>query len=262
MMNLCVIHINAEKGSEAYAELIDGIFDKVKAEGTKITHRFARLKRAADTTYAYPYFINSLDVAHRFHEASEDGFDGVMVACSGDPGVIQARSISKVPVVGPMAASMHWACEYGSKFGIVTTADRSWYEAVDMIVAANGLTSRCSGMRGIEIPSKEAFTRGFTEPSYVAAEIERQARKLVDEGANSIVLASAGLSCIAAVAGLTQLEDIGVPVFDVLTIGLKTLEMRVDLTRKAGLPPTSRIGLTELFAAADTARVKALFNPL
>lgn len=261
-MKLCVIHINAEKGSENYTKMIDGIFDKVKAPDTQITHRFARLKRAADTTYAYPYYINSLDVVHRFADASEEGFDGVMVACSGDPGVIQARSVSKIPVVGPMAASMHLACDYGSKFGIVTTADRSWYEAVEMIVEANGLMRRCSGIRGIEIPSKEAFTRGFVEPSYVAQEIERQSRRLVEEGANSIVIASAGLSCIAAIAGLTQVAELEAPIFDVLTIGLKTLEMRVELTRKAGLPVVSRVGMGEFFAPSDTARVKALFNPL
>jgi allantoin racemase len=261
-LKLCIIHINAEKGSEAYTRMIDGIFDQVKSPGTEITHRFARLKRAADTTYAYPYFINSLDVVHRFADASEEGFDGAMVACSGDPGVIQARSVSKIPVVGPMAASMHWACEYGSKFGIVTTADRSWFEAVDMIVSANGLQSRCSGIRGIEIPSKEAFTRGFVEPEYVANEIARQSQRLIEDGANSIVIASAGLSCIAAVAGLRSVPQIDAPIFDVLTIGLKTLEMRVDLTKKAGFAPTSRVGIGEYFKPEDTGRVKAQFNPL
>lgn len=261
-MKLCVIHINSEKGSELYTQMIDGVFDKIKNPDTEIVHRYARLRRAADTTYAYPYFINSLDVAHRFAEASEDGFDGSMVACSGDPGVVQARSLSKIPVVGPMAASMHWACEYGLKFGIVTTADRPWFEAVNTIVTSNGLWDRCSGIRSIEIPSKQAFTQGFVDPAIVAAEIERQSRKLVEEGANSIVIASAGLSCIAAVAGLTQISDMGAPIFDVLSIGLKTLEMRVELTQKAGFPATSRVGMGEYFQPADTARVKTQFNPL
>ncbi len=259
-MKLCVIHINSERGSEAYTAMIDGVFNKVKAPGTEITHRYARLRRAADTTFAYPYFINSLDVVPQFAVASEDGFDGSMVACSGDPGVIQGRSVSKVPVVGPFAASALLACEYGHKFGVVTTADRPWFEAVDKMVQANGLQTRCSGIRGIEIPSKEAFTRGFVEPEFVSQEIERQARKLVEEGANSVVLASAGLSCIAAVAGLIQIPGLGVPVFDVLTVGLKTLEMRVELSQKAGFPATSRTGMTEYFQPEDTARVKHIFS--
>lgn len=257
-MKLCVIHINAEKGSELYTGWISQVFDRVKRPDTRITHRYARLKRASDTIYAYPYTINALDVVHRCFEASNDGFDGTLVACSGDPGVIQARSISRVPVVGPFAATMHLACEYGLKFGVVTVADRPWWEAVHTIVDANGMASRCSGIRSIETPSMPAFTKGFVDPTDVVADIERQARRLVDEGANSIILASAGLSCIAAYAGLNQLRDLGVPIFDVLTIGLKTLEMRVDLTA-SGLPATSRIGLTEYLDPADTARVKAQF---
>lgn len=258
-MNLCIVHINAEKGSEAYTQLIDGLFNKVKNESTRLTHRFARLKRAADTIYAYPYYINSLDVVHRFAQASEDGFDGVMVACAGDPGVVQGRSVSKVPVVGPFAATMHLACEFGYKFGVVTVADRSWLEATQMIVDANGMAGRCSGVRSIETSSKDAFTKGFVDPAFVAADIEAQARKLVEQGANSVIVASAGLSTIAAVSGLTEVRGLGAPVFDVLRVGLKTLEMRVDLMKKAGFLPASRVGFTEYFPANDTARVKALF---
>lgn len=258
-MKLCIIHINGERGSEAYTGLIDGIFQNIKADGTEITHRYARLRRAPDTIYAYPYFINSLDVVHRFAEASADGFDGVMVACSGDPGVIQGRSVSDIPVVGPFAASMHLACEYGLKFGVITVQERPWVEAVEMIVDANGMRSRCSGVRSIQIDSLEAFTRGFTEPAVLAAEIEKQGRVLVEQGANSIILASAGLSCIAAVAGLTRLPG-DVPVFDVLSIGLKALEMRVELTRKAKLPATSRVGLGQRLPIDDFTRVKSIFS--
>ena len=258
-MKLCVVHINAEKGSGPYTAQIDSVFDRVKQPGTAITHRYARLKRASDTIYAYPYYINSLDVVHRCHEASNDGFDGILVACSGDPGVIQARSVSRVPVVGPFAATMHLACEYGLRFGVVTVEDRPWLEAVHTIVDANGLRSRCSGIRSIETTSAVAFTQGFVDPAEVIADIERQSRRLVAEGANSIILASAGLSCICAAAGFTRLDDLGVPVFDVLTVGLKTLEMRVELTAKGGFPVTSRVGLTELQDPADTARVKAQF---
>lgn len=259
-MKLCVIHINAEKGSEPYTKLIDGIFDKVKDPTTEIVHRFARLKRASDTIFSYPYYINSLDVVHRFAEASEEGFDGSMVACCGDPGVTQGRSLSKVPVVGPFAAAMHLACGYGAKFGVVTVIDRPWIEACDAIVAANGLSGRCAGIRGIDISSKEAFTRGFAEPQFVADEIVRQSRILVEQGANSIVIGSAGMSCISSVAGLCQIEDLGVPIFDSLSVGLKTLEMRVQLSQRTKLPVTSRVGLTELFNPEDANRVKGLFK--
>ncbi|WP_268761349.1 hypothetical protein [Frankia sp. AvcI1] len=54
--------------------------------------------------------------------------------------------------------------------------------------------------------------------------------------------------------------DGGIPVFETLSVGLKTLELRVELTQKGGLPPTSRTGYTQRLAEADTDRVRALFG--
>lgn len=260
-MKLCVIHINAEAGSGPYTEQIDAIFQRIKRPDTTLVHRYPRLKRASDTIFQYPYLLNKLDVIHHFIDADREGFDGAMVACSGDPGVAEARSLTDIPIVGPLEASLHLACGYAYKFGVVTVEDRAWAEVCEMLVASNGLIGRCAGVQRIDIPSHEAFTIGFAGGAQtVAAEIEKQARVLVDKGASAIILGSAGLSCIASHAGLTQIPGLGVPVFDVLSIGLKTLEMRVDLTVKHGLPVTSRTGYMERFSAEDTDRVRKLFG--
>jgi allantoin racemase len=260
-MKLCVIHINAESGSGPYTEQIDAIFQKIKRADTTLVHRYARLKRASDTIFAYPYLLNKLDVIHRFVDADREGFDGAMVACSGDPGVAEARSLASIPIVGPFEAALHLACGYAYKFGVVTVEDRAWSEVCEMLVASNGLLGRCAGVQRIDIPSHEAFTSGFGDgAATVAAEIEKQARVLVDKGASAIVLGSAGLSTIASHAGLNQIPGLGVPIFDVLSVGLKTLEMRVDLTTKLGLPVTSRTGYMEHFAAKDTERIRKLFS--
>jgi allantoin racemase len=259
MMKLCVIHINAESGSEPYTAKIDAIFNKIKREDTTIVHRWAKLKRASDTIYSYPYLLNKVDVIHRFVEADREGFDGAMVACSGDPGVAEARSLTSIPIVGPFEAALHLACGYAYKFGVVTVEDRAWADVCEMLVASNGLISRCVGVRRIDIPSKEAFTTGFVEPSAMLQEIEKQARYLVDHGASAILIGSAGMSCIASTGGLVEIPGLGVPVFDVLSVGLKTLEMRVDLSQKLGIPVTSRCGYMEQFPAKDADRVRKLF---
>jgi allantoin racemase len=260
-MRLCVVHINAERGSEAYTELIDGIFAKVKRPDTEIVHRWAKLKRASDTVFTYPYAMNALDVVHCMVDAQrEGGFDGAMVACSGDAGVAQARTVTDFPVVGPWEATLHLAASYAYRFGVVTVEDRGYSEVCDSLVVANGLGDRCVGVQRISIPSAEVFTRGFQEPAWAAVDIEAQARKLVDQGAGAIVIGSAGLSTIAAIAGLHQLTDLGVPIFETLTVGLKTLEMRVDLTASAGMPPISRYGYLERLDDDSYDRVNRLFS--
>ena len=214
---------------------------------------------AADTVFAYPTLLNKVDVVERFIEADRDGFDAAMVACSGDPGVAEARSIAGIPIIGPMEAALHLACTYGHKVGIVTVEDRSWSEYCDMMVGAAGLRDRLSGIGRISIPSKEAFTTGFLNPEVVGKEIERVAAQLVEDGANSIVIGSAGLSVIASTIGLSRLSDTEVPIFDCLSIGLKSAEMRVDLTQKLAIPEYSRAGFGTRMEEKDVERLRSLF---
>jgi len=258
-MELTVVHINAEHGSEPYTEMVGRVFDKVIRPDTKITHRWAKLKRASDTVFGYPYLLNSVDVIHNIVDAAGGGADGAMVACSGDPGITEARTLVDIPVVGPWEATLHLASSYAYRFGVVTVEDRAWAETCHSLIGKNGLLDRCVGVERIETPSAKAFTEGFVNPDFVVADVERQARKLVDRGAGAIVIGSAGLSTMCAAAGLTKLEG-DVPVFETLSIGLKTLEMRVDLTQKGGLPPTSRTGYTQRLADPDGARVRTLFG--
>ncbi|GAA4641997.1 aspartate/glutamate racemase family protein [Gordonia humi] len=259
-MKLSVVHINAERGSGPYAELVNEVFNSVKRPDTEIEHRFAKLKRATDTVFGYPYMLNAVDVVNNIVDAGRGGADGCMVACSGDPGIIEARTVVDVPVVGPWEASLHLATMYGYRFGVVTVEDPAWVETCHSLVVKSGLIDRCVGVQPISIPSAEAFTEGFANPDRVVAEIDKQARALVDRGASAICIGSAGLSTIASAGGLKKLSGLDVPVFDTLVVGLKTLEMRVDLSRRFGLPPTARSGYTTRLPDADIDRVRELFG--
>ena len=129
-----------------------------------------------------------------------------------------------------------------------------------MMVQAFGLTSRLAGVARINTPSKDAFTKGFLEPRWLAEDIATQAQKLIDQGAGAIVIGSAGLSVIASTAGLAAVPGTSAPIFDCLTVGLKTLEMRVDLSQKMGAPASAQIGFTERLSAKDVDRLRALFE--
>jgi len=258
-MRICIIHVNTEQVSAPYANLMEDNLNKAKRDDTAIFHRYVpRLKRATDTVLALPILLNKIDVVEQFLAAGNSGFDAAMVACSGDPGVLEARSIVSMPVVGPMEAALHLACMYGFKIGIVTVADRSWSEYCEVMAVGYGLSSRLAGVRRISIPSQEAFTKGFVNPAIVVSEIEAASTKLIEQGANAIVIGSAGLSVIASSVGLVQVS--GVPIFDCLTVGLKFAELRADLTIKRHVPATSRVGYTELLPTKDLDRLTALFG--
>lgn len=259
-MKISVVHVNCEELSGPYTELIERNFNRAKRDDTIIEHRYVRrLKRASDTVFAFPILLNKVDVVEQMIAAGRAGADGVMVACSGDPGVAEGRTLLPVPVVGPMEAALHLACSYGYKVGIVTVADRSWSEYCEMIAQNCGLGTRLAGVKRIKIPSMEAFTVGFQNPEIVAKAVAETSNELVEDGADAIVIGSAGLSVMSSAAGLARTES-NAPIFDCLTVGLKMTELRVDLTKKFGLPETSRIGWGEQLGQKDVGRLANLFG--
>lgn len=260
-MKIAVIHVNAEKYSGLYTELISRNFQRIKAESTELQHLYVRrLRRATDTVFAYPTLLNKLDVVEQALVARDAGADAVLVACSGDPGVAEARTLLDIPVIGPMEAALHVAMTYGRKLGIVTVQDRTWVEYCEALTDACGLRDRLVGVRPIETPSMTVFTQGFSQPDIVAAEIDAQARPLVEQGANTIIIGSAGLSVMASAAGLATVTQAEVPIFDCLSVGLKMAELQAQLHQRLGVPSYSRSGWGERLPEADVARLNKLFN--
>ena len=260
-MKLCIVHINQEAVSVPYANLLTANFNRVKREDTEISHKYVKcLKRATDTIVSYFIQLNKTEIIQCFREAAKDGYDGAMVACSGDPGVSEAQEITNIPIVGPMEAALFLSCMYGNKYGILTVADRRWSEYCEDLTIRYGIHSRLAGVQRISIPSSEAFTKGFQDKEWMGQEIKEKSKMLIEAGANSVVIGSAGLSTIAASAGITRLEGYDAPIFDCLSAGLKMLELRVDMSKLLNIPPVSRVGIHELVKDEDVARVNKLFG--
>lgn len=260
-MKICVIHVNCEELSRDYAGLVSQNLDRVKRKDTEIVHKYvAHLRRASDTVLAFPILLNKIDVVQRAVEAQAEQCDAVLVACSGDPGVIEARTLLDIPMIGPMEAALHLAAQYGRKIGIVTALDPSWAEYCATMADSAGLSSRIAGVESIDIPSPVAFTEGFANPTPVREAMIRAAKKLVERGANVIVLGSAGLSVMASNTELAEVPGMGVPILDTISVGLKFAEMRVDLTKHLKVPVISRVGMFEKMDEKNRRRLVKLFE--
>ena len=260
-MKIGVVHVTAEAVSGPYTKLITANFERAKADGTEIMHRFvAHLRRATDTAIAYPTLLNKVDVIAEMLELERAGADAVLVACSGDTGVPEARSLLSIPVVGPMEAAMTLALGYGWRFGVVTVEDSTWSSNIEQMVQAYGLRDRYAGLRALETPTSIVFTKGFEDPGMVRDDILARVREMVTDGAEVICLGSAGLSTFAGHFGISRHDDPEVPIFDVLTVGLKFAEMRAELHRRLAIPPVSRAGWFATFPPEDRVRVNKLFG--
>ncbi len=174
--------------------------------------------------------------------------DAAIIAAFGDPGLLGARELFDIPIVGMAEAAMLSACMLGRRFAIVTFAAAlgPWYQdCVDM----HGLAGRCAGIRMLD--------GGFRSISNVQAEkedllVELACRTIEETAADVIILGGAPLAGLAAKVK----HRVPVPLVDQVQAAVKQAEALVALrVRKATAgtfrrpPAKATTGLTAALAA-------------
>jgi allantoin racemase len=147
-------------------------------------------------------------------------FDGVVIACYGDPGLAAAREISPVPVVGIAEASMLMACTVAHSFSIVTVLPRV-KPLLENTVRLHGLEARCASIRTTPLSVLDCER----DPEAAGREIVKAAKRAIEEdGAEAICLGCAGMGPLdKAVSG-----EVGVPVLDGVACAVKLVEGLLD----------------------------------
>lgn len=179
-----------------------------------------------------------------------DGFDGYLIACFGDPGLLAARELARGPVVGIAEAAMHMASFIGRRFSVVTTLGRTIGQAKHL-AEAYGMERFCANVRACELSVLE-----LEEPGSGAREriVEECRRALAEDGSDVLVLGCAGMTDLCEHISRT----LGVPVVDGVTAGTQLLESLITLrlaTSKRGelnRPPAKPMeGMLQPFALQE-----------
>lgn len=127
-----------------------------------------------------------------------------MVACFGDPGLEEARTALRAPVLGIAQAAMHAAALAGGTFSVVTsmssTISRAWQ------LAKAYTPNQCAGVYACDIPVLQIDS----DPSTIEPIGELCRHALDADGSHAIVLGCAAMAPFAA--PLTR--RLGVPVID------------------------------------------------
>ncbi|RRQ28524.1 Asp/Glu racemase [Rhodococcus sp. Eu-32] len=160
----------------------------------------------------------------------EQGADGYVIACFGDPGLDAAREAASGPVVGIAEAAMHAATFLGRGFSVVTTVGRTTGRAWDL--AENyGFARQCRGVHACEIPVLELET----DPDARTIITEACRRAALQDGSDAIVLGCAGMADLRA-----HIErEIGRPVVDGVAAATTTVQSLVTMgLRTASAAPS------------------------
>jgi allantoin racemase len=194
--------------------------------------------------------------------AHDEGFDAIVVDCFDDPAVAEARARIGTPVFGLSEPTFHHACLLGARFGALVPDMPGQAAFVEGQIVAMGLGSRLIPS-GVRVESKrftESFAEALLDPQAMIERLQAQARELVDDGADVVVIACGGLGQICGREGFHTLQHRGttVAVVNPLTTAVKTAETLVQLQRALGIPLPSRVHAARL-GPDDIARIEAGF---
>ena len=166
-------------------------------------------------------------------------YDAIIIAAFGDPGLIPAKTLFNLPIIGLGEAAMLSACLFGKKFSIIsfTNAMASWYEeSVEVL----GLQSRYAGFRAIDGVN---LTIDKIQTLQKKSLIESAKLAINIDGGEVVIFAGAPLSGFKKIVQ----KEIGVPVIDCAEAAVKQAESAVVMNQntinKHKLPPKSSIGV-------------------
>lgn len=164
----------------------------------------------------------------------QDDFDAVIIGCFVDPGVRAARTVSRIPVIGVAQASMALAQTVTDRFGIVTILPTNVPD-IESLAAGLGFRQACVGVTSIGM-SAECAEEQRDES---LARVEQAARRLVDKGAQAIILGCLSFSFASFAPELRA--RLHLPVVDPLAAGIMTAlaQVRLGLHPSGGAHPAN-----------------------
>ena len=227
--------LNPNTSSAMTAGMVEAA-QRVAAPGTQVIGRqpsFGPLSIESHFDEAF----GAAGAAEQMKLAEAEGFDAVVIACFGDPGLDAAREITAAPVLGIAEAAFHAASMLATGFSIVTTMTRTCVIA-ERLVQRYGFEHACRGIHGTDIPVLALEQCGED----VLAQIETAARAALErDRSGAIVLGCGGMAALCR----TLQHRLQVPVVDGVSAAVKFAEALVALglhTDKRGdyAPPLAK----------------------
>ncbi len=153
-------------------------------------------------------------------EAERRGFDAVIQSNTFDPGVEASRLAVRIPVIGLLRASLHFAASICDRFGLIVPLETHMPHTMRM-VQTYGMASFVSGIRTVGL-----YDTGDLS-GYHDTVIERTlavGKELVQQGAQAII--PLGGKIYPYVVTPEELEPhLGVPVINTKAVGVSYAEL-------------------------------------
>jgi allantoin racemase len=186
----------------------------------KGTGKFGAIEDEYGLAYAFPR------EAKVVVEAEEDGYDAIILACGGDPGLFAVFEAVSIPVVGPGTAARHVCSLISHKFTLLTTGKETEINSLLDHENPNTLdrwvSTRKIGMGVIEV-------RERPEECYNAT-LEQARLAMREEGSDAFTYGCMSMAFLDMDKRLE--EELGVPFVNPAKVSVRIAEMMIDLGLK------------------------------
>lgn len=154
------------------------------------------------------------------------GCEAVVLGCFSDPAIAALRELSGIPVIGPGAASISYACQMVQRFSVLSSDP-----------SPAGLRGRIRGMGFADFFQSERFVPATVADlrrgnSAVMAAVAAAARQCAADGAQALVLGCLAMSFTPGLPRRLQ-DEAGIPVINPVLAALKTAEIAAALHSEA-----------------------------
>ena len=199
---------------------------------------FKTMTPSVTTVHALSEFRFSREVIRGAVAAEREGYDAFFMNHFQDVGLYDARASVNIPVLGLGEATLLHACTMGRKLGLLAI-NPAFIPTHAEQVHRYGLQQRIAGIRAINANIGD-YMEAFASPAKKAelwAIFEREARRLIDAGAD-IIVPTGGIPMMLFGNEPGANVD-GAPIVNGVTVVIKAAEMAVKLKR-LGFPIASR----------------------
>ena len=200
---------------------------------------FKTMTPSVTTVHALSEFRFSREVIRGAIQAEREGYDVFFMNHFQDVGLYEARAAVNIPVLGLGEATLLHACTMGRRLGLIAI-NPAFIPAHNEQICRYGLQQRIAGLRAMEANISD-YMDAFTSPakkSELQAVFEREARRLIDAGAD-VIVPTGGIPMMLFGTEPDANVD-GAPIVNGVTVVIKAAEMAVKLKR-LGIPVVSRI---------------------
>ncbi len=222
-----------------YRDTLRRSLDAIKDPETEIHIAGTTRTGGVADQYRYLELLATVEVLENCQRAVREGYDAFLIGNIADPGLVQAREIANIPVLGLCDTAMHAACLMGASFGFVTLNEKYGPKLRENAARA-GLSSRLAGVGRMDLDRILDMNAGFADP----ARRQELAEAFLDVAdtpeAPEVVIAGGGvMMALLAEAGVTRTRKGATVLNGVLSL-VKMAEAAVRMDRLLGGAFTSK----------------------